>query len=278
MNNEAYYPDLLESQKIKINSYSNLILKCIKEISLVDGILRYNPEKNIIKAFLRAEEVLTSSSLEVRELSFDEYLDNLFEKTGYGADDLVEMKFMINYYSEIFSISKERGFSLSLLNEINQKLLKHRNRRKLTFKKMHRERQPWLHANTDQFDWKLYMFKDDDKIEKLMGDLAVFIRNSKHHPIITAAIAYAQLVMIHPWRYFNGRTTGALIPLLFNFLELTTERSFFISSPFAMKKEKYYKKVTQLFQENTWDEWIEFFLINIRNQAVNYQKKNRTYY
>ncbi len=138
MSIEAYYPEMLPAKNIKEENFKDHIMQINLEIGRFDGMLRYNPQKEVVQAFLRAEEVLSAASLEISELSFDEYLDKLLDK-GYGADDLVEIKFMIDYYREQDSIVEERGFCLDLLNEFQQKALDNRKQRTIAQTELYRK-------------------------------------------------------------------------------------------------------------------------------------------
>jgi Fic family protein len=273
MSIEAYYPDPLPLEKsIDEDNFNKLIMDTNLELGRFDGMLKYNSKKDIVKAFLRAEEVLSAASLEISELSFDEYMDKLLDK-GYQADDLVEIRFMLDYYIEQNLLVEEKGFSLNTLNNFQEKILENREKRRLSQDKLYRTRQTWLAEATEEFDMRLYIHTCDNIINDLMDNLDNFIRSSKLEPLITAAIAYGQLVMIHPWRYANGRITGALIPYMFNFLGITRERSFYLSGAFRKNKEEYYHQLVKLFKEKDWLEWIEYFINKVKEQAIAGQKK-----
>ena len=129
---EAYFPDNLSNKvKLKEDRYLDLIMDIRLEIGRLDGLLRHNYLKPIIKAFLRTEEVLASASLEFSELNFEDYIGKLIDK-GYGADDLNEIRFMVNFYEEISERIKERGFSIDALNKFQQALLDNRKKRNVT--------------------------------------------------------------------------------------------------------------------------------------------------
>jgi len=272
MSIEAYYPELLSLENIKEEEYNKFIMEVNLEVGRFDGMLRHNPRKETVKAFLRAEEVLSAASLEISELSFDEYLDKLLDR-GYEADNLVEIKFMIDYYIEQNSIVKEKGFSFDTLNNFQKKILENCEKRSLGQSKFYRTRQVWLVEAAEELDVRLYVHTNDDIIKELTDNLENYIRNSRQNSLIIAAIAYGQLAMIHPWRYANGRITGALIPYMFNFLGITRERSFYLSGAFRKNKEEYYHQLLKLFKENNWQEWINYFLRQVKKQAVSGQKK-----
>ncbi len=259
MSIEAYYPEMLPTKNIKEESFKDHIMQINLEIGHFDSMLRYIPQNKLVQAYLRAEEVLSAASLEISELSFDEYLDQLLDR-GYGADDLTEISFMVDYYKEQDSIVEEKGFSLVLLNDFQEKLLDNRKQRIIAQTELYRKRQIWLVEDTDGLDVRNHIQPSTDRINELMDNLDNFIRKSKLHPLVTAAVAYGQLVMIHPWRYCNGRITGALIPYIFNALDITRERTFYLSAAFSKDKKEYYHQLVKLFRENDWNGWISYFL------------------
>ncbi len=272
MSIEAYYPEMLSINNIKVNDFKDHIMQLNLEIGRFDGMLRYNPQKEIVQAFLRAEEVLSAASLDISELSFDEYLDKLLDR-GYGADDLNEIRFMVDYYKEQNSIIEERGFSLELLNDFQEKLLDNRKQRTIAQTELYRKRQIWLVEATEGLDVRNHMQPSQDRISELMDNLDNFIRKSKLHPLVTAAIAYGQLVMIHPWRYVNGRITGTIIPYVFNFLGITRERNFYISAVICKDKKKYYHQLVKLFKTNNWQAWINYFLDKVNEGLMDINQK-----
>ncbi len=267
MSIEAYYPEMLSINNIKIDDFKDHIMQVNLEIGRFDSMLRYIPQKKLVQAYLRAEEVLSAASLEISDLSFDEYLDKLLDR-GYGADDLNEIRFMIDYYKEQDSILKEKGFSLDLLNNFQQKLLDNRKQRIIAQTELYRKRQIWLVEATDGLDVRNHMQPSEDRINELMDNLDIFIKKSNLHPLITAAVAYGQLVMIHPYRYCNGRITGTIIPLLCNDLGITQERTLYLSSAFAKDKDEYYYQLVRLFRYKNWSSWISYFLKKLEDELI----------
>jgi len=276
MSLQAYFPEKLSTKsKIKQNKFWDLIVEIKMEVCRLDGMLRYNPSGPFLKAFFRAEEALAAASLEFSELSFEEYIEKLLDK-GYEADDLNEIRFMVDYYEEFSKRVQERGFSIDSLNNFQKALLNNRRKRTVTREQLIRRRQPWLYEairKQKEHDMRLYAYPDEEEINSLMENVNKFISNRKMDPLIIIAIAYGQLAMIHPWRYANGRTTGALIPFLFNQLGLTRERSFYLSGVFCKNKKEYFGKLVDLFQKGNWNDWVQYFLEKVYKQVISRQKK-----
>jgi len=183
---------------------------------------------------------------------------------------------MSDYYKEQDSIVEEKGFYLELLNDFQQKLLAHRKKRIIAQTELYRKRQTWLVEATKGRDVRLHMQPREDRINELMDNLDRFIQKSNLHPLITAAVAYGQLVMIHPWRYCNGRVTGALIPYIFNSLDISRERTFYLSAVFAKDKGEYYYQLVELFRENDWNGWISYFLQKVKERLERLNQSKTT--
>lgn len=273
---EAYFPESLSTSiKLKQDKYLDLIMGIKLELGRLDGMLRHNPVEPIVKAFFRAEEALASASLEFSELSFEEYIEKLLDR-GYGGDELNEIAFMVDFYPEMNKKIEERGFSISALDVFQKALIGFKHGRQTTRKNIFRRRQPWLYdaiMGKEEYDIRLHAFPDQEEKEKLLESLDNFIRKNKMEPLLIIAIAYGQLAMIHPWDYGNGRATGALIPYIFNYYGLTRERSFYLSGAFSWEKEDYFERLINLFQEQNWYEWVQYFLEKIYKQVISGQKK-----
>ncbi len=240
----------------------------------LDGMLRCNPQREMIYAFLRAEEVLNAASLEIYELDLDEYVKHLLDR-GYEADDLNEIRFMVDNYHKEDDLVEKKSFSLSILNDFQQSLLENRKKRQVKIDELFRRRQVWLYEVKKEvkFDMRLFAYPDEQKTKDLSVDLYNFIKESKMNLLIKSAIVYGQLAMIHPWHYANGRITGSIVPLLFNFLGITRENGFYLSRVFSIDKKNYYGQLLHLFDNRDWLQWVKYFLDKVLEQAIRGQKQ-----
>jgi len=270
---EAYYPDPLPPEEIDEEQFRQLARESSIELSRFDGMIRHCENKASVLAFLRAEEAICSLFLGIRKLKFEEHLNKLLTD-DYVADDFKEIRFLLNYYKEAKQRVAEKGFTLDVLYEFQEKLYQHRMKRWLSQDKLYRERLPWLIVfNSDEFDMRLHTHPNEDRLDQLFDNLAQFIRESEFSPLVTAAIAYGQLVMIHPWRYANWRTTGVFVPYLFNFLGLTREREFYISKILSQKRDQFYELIYNVFENQKWEDWIKFFIQQVKIKAEKDQQK-----
>lgn len=92
------------------------------------------------------------------------------------------------------------------------------------------------------------------------------------HPLIKAAIIHSQFESIHPFEDGNGRVGRLLISLYLYKAKLINFPFFYISEAFGQEKTVYYSKLTDS-RNNSFDEWIRFFLKKCIVQAkihINY--------
>lgn len=84
-------------------------------------------------------------------------------------------------------------------------------------------------------------------------------RDDETHPLIKAAIIHSQFESIHPFADGNGRVGRLLISLYLYKAKLINFPFFYISEAFGQEKTVYYSKLTDS-RNNSFDEWIRFFL------------------
>ncbi len=105
-------------------------------------------------------------------------------------------------------------------------------------------------------------------VDGLMDALLTYIRTGgSYHPLIDIALTHYQFETIHPYGDGNGRLGRLLITLqLYNqgYLEQPT---LYLSEYFNRHKETYVDRMTAVRKYGEWEDWIEFFVTGIRQQA-----------
>lgn len=109
--------------------------------------------------------------------------------------------------------------------------------------------------------------------EQYMEELIGYMnQEDETHPLIKAAIIHSQFESIHPFDDGNGRVGRLLISLYLYKAKLINFPFFYISEAFGQEKTVYYSKLTDS-RNNSFDEWIRFFLKKCVVQAkihINY--------
>ena len=81
--------------------------------------------------------------------------------------------------------------------------------------------------------------------------------------------------MIHPFLDGNGRIGRILIPLFLYHKRVLNRPMFYISAYFESHRELYYDKLLNVSANGAWEDWIEFFLHAVIEQATANSEKAR---
>lgn len=99
--------------------------------------------------------------------------------------------------------------------------------------------------------WEKYLYSDDE-----LPDL------------MRLAMIHYQFEAIHPFVDGNGRMGRLLLVLLMCTWELLPQPLLYLSAFFARYRDDYYQLLLNVSQHGAWEEWVEFFLRGVREQAL----------
>ena len=118
----------------------------------------------------------------------------------------------------------------------------------------------------------IYTPPSPEKLPDLMKDLITFINDDKlgnFNPLVKMAIIHHQFESIHPFYDGNGRT-GRIINILYLVLVGRLDLPVLYMSHYILNtKEKYYRLLQEVRDENVWEEWIIYMLDGIYQTSVN---------
>lgn len=107
-----------------------------------------------------------------------------------------------------------------------------------------------------------------DSVSGLMADLEQFIQDGSKWPaLIEIAIIHYQFETIHPFKDGNGRVGRLLVVLLLIASEVLHYPLLYLSSFIERHRTEYADRLLAVSEEGEWDEWLQFFLKGIREQA-----------
>jgi len=102
----------------------------------------------------------------------------------------------------------------------------------------------------------------------LIGDLERFVQQGSDWPdLVDVAIAHYQFETIHPFKDGNGRVGRLLVVLMLVSSGLLHYPMLYLSSYIERHRTEYADKLLAVSEEGAWDEWLQFFLRGIREQA-----------
>ncbi|WP_336328913.1 MULTISPECIES: Fic family protein [unclassified Haloarcula] len=107
-----------------------------------------------------------------------------------------------------------------------------------------------------------------DMVPGLMDDLERFVQQGSDWPdLIDVAIAHYQFETIHPFKDGNGRVGRLLVVLMLISSGLLHYPMLYLSSYIERHRTEYADRLLAVSEEGAWDEWLQFFLRGIREQA-----------
>lgn len=86
-------------------------------------------------------------------------------------------------------------------------------------------------------------------------------------PLVRLAVIHVQFEMIHPFADGNGRIGRLLIVLLLVHWELLPRPLLYLSAFFERYRDDYYRALLEVSHQGRWEQWVEFFLRGVREQA-----------
>lgn len=102
-----------------------------------------------------------------------------------------------------------------------------------------------------------------------MGKLESYLHNDEEYSsvLVRAALSHVQFETIHPFLDGNGRVGRLLIPLLLNVEGVLSQPLLYLSLYFKENRDAYYDLLQQVRMDGDWEEWVEFFLVGVRDTA-----------
>ena len=265
----AYLKDRASHYEIK--KFVMELCEAIQYLGMLEGKISSYHFEQILIPLLRKKEAISSMQIEGTQTTMSEIFEeeiksqNAIDKTAIevrnhtkaliaGAEYLRDNPFTHDFIKEIHQIMLEGVISPRLQSSLGK--YKTKDNKIVNSANTVIFRPP---SHTQTYD---YM---DELIEYMNSDDDV-------HPLIKAAIIHSQFESIHPFDDGNGRVGRLLISLYLYKAKLINFPFFYISEAFGQEKTIYYSKLTDS-RNNSFDEWIRFFLKKCVVQAkihINY--------
>lgn len=107
-----------------------------------------------------------------------------------------------------------------------------------------------------------------EAVERLMDDLERFVQQGSDWPVLVdVAVAHYQFETIHPFKDGNGRVGRLLVVLMLVSSGLLHYPMLYLSSYIERHRTEYADRLLAVSEAGAWDEWLQFFLRGIREQA-----------
>ena len=108
-----------------------------------------------------------------------------------------------------------------------------------------RDRQNWITSRSMGSPLEAsYVAPPPEHVPALLGDLVGYVNEGDGSPLVRAAVAHAQLEMVHPFADGNGRTGRALIQFMFVREGLSPSGALPVSSALMISRDRYFDALT----------------------------------
>ena len=248
----------------KIDLETPIILKaCIeanKELAKLKMAERLIPNQTVLINSIPLLESQASSAVENIVTTTDELFQYADSKSAAISSEIKEtLRYRNALYQGVNSI-KQRPLSIGTICEICSTIrevdVNIRNlpgttlMNDLTQEKIYTPPEGEDHLRTLLTNWQNYLHQEDGV-----------------DPLIKLAVQHYQFEAIHPFTDGNGRT-GRIINLLFLVDKgLLDTPVLYLSRYIIQHKSDYYEKLLRVTTQQTWSEWVLFFLEAIRETA-----------
>jgi Fic family protein len=273
-------PFVIQNLPIDCIDYNKLVMligKANREISLYSGMLEAIPNVDILIAPITVQEAVVSSKIEGTQASFSEIFKSEIGER-YDSSKTADIMEIINYKSALIEAEKmfeTRPFiHLSMIKKLHEILLfgvRGENKSRGNFRTVQNYIGPYGCKIADA----TYIPPEPQNVMPAMDNLEKFINRDDVESLVQLAQMHAQFELIHPFLDGNGRIGRILIPLFLQQKQYIKRPVFYLSDYFERNRDLYYQKLNAISQNNSWTEWIEFFLNALCIQAGNNIKKVR---
>ena len=270
-------PKKIAEIEINIIKLVPLIGKSHAALSNYNGALSHLINPKILLAPMTTKESTMSSRIEGTQATLTEVLQHdageSFDR--YKDQDIQEI---LNYRAAMayaIDLLDDKPFiHLNMIRDIHKVLLsgvRGDNKARGEFRKI----QNWIGPKNSTIETASFIPPAPNEIIDYLDEWEKFINSEYSDLLIQLAIVHAQFEIIHPFLDGNGRLGRLLIPIFLYSKEYLAQPIFYLSEYFETHREEYYNHLRNITSNNNWQDWIEFFLNAIIEQAnINTKKIN----
>lgn len=255
--------------------YAKLVTPLVDATAAVaryDQMLKNMHNSEILLAPLRNQEAVISSRMEGTVSTMDEILkyeadyEEKIAESPHARSEVIET-FLYQRALKSAQQAMQDGQPLSqfLIKSAHQQLLSFgRGATKSPGK--YKTEQNYLADKSKKHI--LFVPVSPEILHEGMENLFKYLQESKHTPLIKAAISHVEFEALHPFKDGNGRIGRMIITLLLWSSNIISAPHFYISGFLEEHKDEYIDTMRAVSEKDDWTTWCVFFLAAVENQAV----------
>jgi Fic family protein len=273
---ETFVPDALPRVFDLDRPRVYLLDEASRGVAMLAGVGETLPNPYLlIRPFVRREAVL-SSRIEGTQSSLSDLY--LFEATGGRQDLAGDAREVANYVAALehgLQRLADLPLTVRLLNEIHKRLMTGvRGSDKMAGRL--RRTQVWIGERGTTPEKARFVPPPADLVPDLLKDIEAFLNERIDiPPLVQIALAHYQFEAVHPYLDGNGRVGRLLITLFLCAKGVLPTPLLYLSAFFERHRARYYDLLLAVSEQGTWNEWLEFFLRGVAEQATDALKRSR---
>jgi Fic family protein len=220
----------------------------------------------LIRPFVRREAVL-SSRIEGTQATLGELLAaEAGAVVERSPDDLREVA---NYVAALeYGVTRleQLPVSLRLVRELHDQLMRGVRGGSATPGEFRRS-QNWIGPPGSTIVDAVFVPPPPDRLMECLGAWETFLHETSLPPLVHIGLAHAQFEAIHPFLDGNGRVGRLVNTLLLIAKGVLPAPLLYLSAYFDDARQEYYARLLGVTQRGEWEEWLEYFLAGVAQQA-----------
>ncbi|MBF0408121.1 MAG: Fic family protein [Candidatus Riflebacteria bacterium] len=248
----------------------NLLSEANRLLGELSGVGRMLPNPYLLVKPAMDREAILSSKIEGTQSGISDLFFFEADNTSFPASP--DLKEVINYILALeYGLERIKGgfpVCLRLIREIHEKLM-------LGVRGEHatpgsfRTTQNWIGQAGCNLESATYVPPPENEMNDCLANLELFIHNNDSNSnIIKLALIHSHFESIHPFVDGNGRIGRLLIILLMCDWKILSQPLLYLSEFFEKNRDEYYSRLLNINQKGEIEEWIDFFLYGIKEQAM----------
>ena len=243
------------------------ISRAERAVAALRGVGATLPNPHLLIAPFARREAVLSSRIEGTTSSVGDLV--AFE-AGNAPADSGDVQEVANYVAALdFGLArlKELPLSLRFIREVHERLM-HGVRGGSSNPGEFRHLQNWIGTSGSRIADAKYVPPPVLEMQAALDAFEKFLHAPSHLPaLIRFALIHYHFEAIHPFLDGNGRVGRLLITFLFHTEELLDHPLLYLSGYFERHRDDYYRLLLKVSQRGAWDEWIDYFLRAVAEQA-----------
>lgn len=250
-----------------------------KAVGELQGVLTNIPNKFLLIDPLLTMEAVASSKIEGTHATLEEvYKYEAVKKQVEGYEKEQDLVEVLNYRNALrFSIQRiekeEQPIGENFIKEIHSILLDSARGEKRDRGNLRRNL-VYIGRPGRSMDEASYIPPPPTELARLLGNWEKYVNvNEDEDPLVIAAVSHYQFEAIHPFMDGNGRIGRILIPIILFQKKYLNYPFLYLSEYFERRRDDYISQLRTKDRDGDWENWINFFLLSVTNQAAGAQQK-----